>query len=267
MTASSSVVKLTARTALKNNWLKAIAACMTVISAFIIISGIASLTSYVGGNTFAYICEAILCFLLLFPLTHGLVRFFWRLLFGADDRPLAVFYFFSGKAEYMRAMRLITGLCLRLAFFAIILFIPAKIVDIFGSAKVYDLLDIPIPLWTSNLYYLSLFLKTVATVLLFFIMLRYYAAPILSVADEEMDASEAIHMSCVIYKRTMLDFIYLFFSFAGWLLLSLTVIPLVFTMPYFIAGVCVHTRFAIAEYNAFEERKATADIPKYVAGA
>ncbi len=65
----------------------------------------------------------------------------------------------------------------------------------------------------------------------------------------------------------MLDFIYLFFSFAGWILLSLIFIPLVFTMPYFIAGVCVHTRFAIAEYNAFEERKATADIPKYVAGA
>ena len=91
MTASSSVVKLTARTALKNNWLKAIAACMTVISVFIIISGIASLISYVGGDTAAYICEAILCFLLLFPLTHGLVRFFWRLLFGADDYLLKPF--------------------------------------------------------------------------------------------------------------------------------------------------------------------------------
>ena len=51
MTASSSVVKLTARTALKNNWLKAIAACMSVISVFIIISGIASLVSFVGGDT------------------------------------------------------------------------------------------------------------------------------------------------------------------------------------------------------------------------
>ena len=240
---------------------------MAVISVFIIISGIASLVSYVGGDTAAYICEAILYFLLLFPLIHGLVRFFWRLLFGADDSPLAVFYFFSGKAEYMRAMRLITGLCLRLAFFAIILFIPAKIVDIFGGVKIYDLLDIPIPLWTSNLYYLSLFLKTVASVLLFFIMLRYYAAPVLSVADEKMDASEAIHMSCVIYKRTMLDFIYLFFSFAGWILLSLTFIPLIFTMPYFIAAVCVHTRFAIAEYNSFEELKNTPDVPTFVAGA
>ena len=240
---------------------------MAVISVFIIISGIASLVSYVGGDTAAYICEAILYFLLLFPLIHGLVRFFWRLLFGADDSPLAVFYFFSGKAEYMRAMRLITGLCLRLAFFAIFLFIPAKIVDIFGGVKIYDLLDIPIPLWTSNLYYLSLFLKTVASVLLFFIMLRYYAAPVLSVADEKKDASEAIHMSCVIYKRTMLDFIYLFFSFAGWILLSLTFIPLIFTMPYFIAAVCVHTRFAIAEYNSFEELKNTPDVPTFVAGA
>lgn len=71
-----------------------------------------------------------------------------------------------------------------------------------------------------------------------------------------------------LYIKEQCLILYIFSSaFAGWLLLSLTVIPLVFTMPYFIAGVCVHTRFAIAEYNAFEERKATADIPKYVAGA
>lgn len=267
MTASSSVVKLTARTALKSNWLKAIAACMSVISVFIIISGIASLVSFVGGDIAAYICEAVLGFLLLLPLCHGLIRFFWRLLFGADDSPLSVFYFFSGKAEYLRAMHIITALCLRLVFFGIILYIPALIVDIFGGVKIYDLLDIPIPLWTSNLYYLSLFLKTVATVLLFFIMLRYYAAPILSVADEDMDAAEAVHMSSVIYKRTMLDFIYLFFSFLGWLLLSLTVIPIIFTMPYFIASICVHTRFAVAEYNSFEELKRNSDIPKYVTGA
>lgn len=76
MTASSSVVKLTARTALKNNWLKAIAACMSVISVFIIISGIASLVSFVGGDIAAYICEAVLGFLLLLPLCHGLIRFF-----------------------------------------------------------------------------------------------------------------------------------------------------------------------------------------------
>ena len=99
MTASSSVVKLTARTALKNNWLKAIAACMSVISVFIIISGIASLVSFVGGDIAAYICEAVLGFLLLLPLCHGLIRFFWRLLFGAEDSPLSELYLFSRKAE------------------------------------------------------------------------------------------------------------------------------------------------------------------------
>ena len=71
---------------------------------------------------------------------------------------------------------------------------------------------------------IAVFCSAVILSLIHILMLRYYAAPILSVADEEMDASEAIHMSCVIYKRTMLDFIYLFFSFAGWLLLSLTAV-------------------------------------------
>ena len=97
-------------------------------------------------------------------------------------------------------------------------------------------------------------------------MARYYIAPFLLIADEDMDAAEAIHMSDVISKSTMLDFIYLFFSLLGWIILSVLVIPIMFTLPYIITSVSVHTRFAIAEYNKRVDKQNSDTFPTYVAG-
>ena len=171
---------------------------------------------------------------------------------------------FGGNKVFLAKLELL--LAVRAMFFGVILFIPAMIVDLFSGSFLYDALKIPIPLWTSNLYYLSLFLKSVASVILVFVMARYYIAPFLLIADEDMDAAEAIHMSDVISKSTMLDFIYLFFSLLGWIILSVLVIPIMFTLPYIITSVSVHTRFAIAEYNKRVDKQNSDTFPTYVAG-
>ena len=217
MTASTISVKLTAKTALKNNWVRASVACLVLIFSYFISAFAASFIGYISNDTAAEISLIILSVFLLFELFFGLLRYFWRMLFGAADSPVAVFYYFTSKNAYKRALRLTVFLATRALFFGIILFIPSFIVDLFSSSFIYDVLKMPTPLWTSNLYYLSLFLKTVATVILIFIMARYYMAPFLIAADEDMEVDEAIHMSDTISKRTMLDFIYLFFSFFGWI--------------------------------------------------
>lgn len=266
MTATSSVVKLTAKTALKNNWPKAAAVCVIPVCAWLI-SGLAvSLTAYMANEAAGAVLFAFLSFFVLLPLILGVIRFFWRMIFGADDSPVSVFYWFSSKNNYLRAVKLEFLLAVRALFFGIILFIPAMIVDLFAGSFLYDALKIPIPLWTSNLYYLSLFLKTVASVILVFIMARYYMAPFLLIADEEMDAAEAIHMSDVISKSTILDFIYLFFSLIGWIALSVLIIPIMFTLPYIITSVSVHVRFAVAEYNKRVDRQNSESFPTFVAG-
>lgn len=266
MTATSSVVKLTAKTALKNNWLKTSVSCLIVLFACLIISIATGFVSFVFNDVTAYVFLGICAIFLLFPLALGLVRFFWRFIFGADDSPVSVFSYFSGKTEYKRALRLTVSLTLRTVGFGLLLFFPAIIVDLFSQAKVYDFLNIPIPLWTSNFSYLSVLLKTVAGVALFFVMLKYYLAPFLITADENMEVGEAIHMSATIYKNVMLDIIYLFLSFLGWLVLSVLIIPLVFTMPYMLTSLSVHVRFAIAEYNKRVEKINQSDIPTFAAG-
>lgn len=266
MSASSSVVKLTAKTALKNNWLKTSVSCIIVLFAYFIISISSEFVSTVLNDFAAYVFFGISAVFLLLPLGLGLIRFFWRFIFGADDNPIAVFSYFSCKTEYMRALRLTLALVLRAAGFAILLFFPSIIVDLFSGAKVYDFLNIPIPLWTSNLYYLSVFLKTAACVALFFIMLKYYLAPFLIAADENMEVGEALHMSVTVAKGIMLDVLYLIFSFFGWMLLSVFVMPLVFTMPYMLTSLSVHVRFAVAEYNKRVEKINQSGVPTFVAG-
>lgn len=265
MTAGNSVVKLTAKTALKNNWLKCIAASLILIFSCLILLIAADYASYISNDAVGYILLAIGGIFLTFPLFLGLVRFFWRMIFGADDRQLVLFYYFSDREKYKRALRLSVSLALRAAGLAVLLFLPAIIIDIFSGVKIYDIMDIPIPIWTGNLYYLSVFLKTVAAVVLFFIMARYYLAPFLTVADEDMDVAEAMHMSCTLSKDTELDFIYLIFSFIGWILISVLIFPLVFTAPYFMTSLSVHTRFAVAEYNKKVEKNSDSDIPTFAA--
>lgn len=265
MTAGNSVVKLTAKTALKNNWLKCIAASLTLIFSCIVLFSAADYAAYISNDAVGYILLAATLIFLVFPLFMGLVRFFWRMIFGAEDRQLVLFYYFSDREKYKRALRLSAALALRTAGFAVILFLPAIIIDIFSGVRIYDIMNIPIPIWTGNLYYLSVFLKTVAAVILFFVMSRYYLAPFLAVADEDMDVAEAMHMSCTVSKDTALDFIYLIFSFFGWLLISVLVFPLVFTMPYFMTSLSVHVRFAVAEYNKKVEKNSDRGIPTFAA--
>ncbi len=265
MTAGNSVVKLTAKTALKNNWLKCIAASLTLIFSCLILLIAADYAVYISNDAVGYILLAVGAIFLIFPLALGLIRFFWRMIFGAEDRLPVLFYYFSDRKKYGRALRLASALALRAVGFGAILFLPAIIIDLFSGVRIYDIMDIPIPIWTGNLYYVSVFLKTVASVILFFVMSRYYLAPFLAVADEDMDVAEAMHMSCTISRDTELDFIYLIFSFIGWLLISVFVFPLVFTMPYFMTSLSVHTRFAVAEYNKKVEKNSDSGIPTFAA--
>lgn len=266
MTAGSSVVKLTAKTALKNNWLKCIAASLVPIFCIFVLLFSADYISYISNDAAAYIILAVMAVFIFMPLLLGTLRFFWRMIFGAEDREAALFYYFSDKGKYKRAVHMALSLAARGIGFGAIFFSPALVVDIFSGVKFYDLINMPVPIWTGNLYYISAFLKAVASVLLFFIMSKYYLAPFLIIADENMEAAEALHMSSIVAKNTILDYISLLFSFFGWFIISFFIFPLIFTMPYFTASLCVHVRFAIADYNKRVEKNTENTFPTYAAG-
>ncbi len=265
LSASSHVVKKTARTALKGNWLNAVLASTGVIIGAFLMEYAAYFFGTAFGESAGNILYGVLLVLLLAPLALGLIRYFWRMIFGVREHPVAVFHYFSSPAQYRRAMGLTVHLGLRLLLFGALLFLPVLAVDLLSGIRLYDFLHIPVPLWASNLSYLSVFFKTIATMALFFIMLRYYSAPVLAVADEDMEIAEVVHMSTVLARGTVLDFLFLLLSFLGWLLLSVFFAPLIFTLPYLIVAICVQVRFAVTEYNRRAELLYASSAPTFEA--
>lgn len=266
MTVSISAVKSQAKKALFGNWVIAIVSALTVIFSFLMIQNIAWVFSLVLGDVVANSIMILLTVLLCGPLALGVFRLFWRLHGGLVESPANAFYYFSGTARYYKAIKLCFMLSLRLLMFAAVFYLPAILLYIISSPDLYDFLKMPIPMWSQYLQHLVNFFSSIGAVLIISSMLRFYLAPVLVIADDEMDAEEAVHMSAVIAKTSFTDFIFLAFSLLFWIIISLLFIPLIFTLPYFIMCYVVHSKVAIKDYNERIKKLIDDKLPSFVAG-
>lgn len=265
MLAPSHVVKNTAKTALKGHWLQAIVVSVVLTFVFFIGELTASVISIVA-ETAGYVVFSVLFFIFaLYPLFLGVIYWFRRLLWGQNDSILLIFKYFSTKAEYKRALHLVFLLTLKIAGAAAVFFFPCLVVWVLSSEWFYALFNLSLPVWTSGLWTLNSFLVIIAVFALVFVVLKYYLSSFLFVGDDNMHPGEAINMSTIISKRTGADFFGLIVSFAGWIILSLFVAPIIFTLPYFIASYGVHCRYAITAYNYDVERFNAQNTPYYSA--
>lgn len=249
MLAPSPVVKYTAKNALKHRLLHSVAVVCIFLFAYFAILFIGSLMTVVFGQIGGTAIMFLLQLFILCPLVLGVINYFRRLLWQQKDSILISFKYFSNLHEYKRAIKFIFFMAARFALAAAVLYFPCFIVWLLSNEQLYILLDVSLPIWASNLWALNSLLLIVSTMAFVFTVLKYYLAPFIFVSNNEIDTEEAINMSTIISKRTGADFVGLVLSFAGWILLSLLVSPLIFTAPYFIAAYCVHCRFAITAYN------------------
>ena len=263
MSASSRVIKITAKTALKNNLVSAVVVSTAAVLCYFVLQLIASVLNTVIGYTATTVIFFALVFFLLLPVGMGFLRFFWRMLFSAKDNPISVFYYFSDKKLYLKTLKLFGSILLHAVCVGFVLYLPAIAVWLISQSFLYEILGMPIPIWSANLNYVLSFFTTTASAILIFIMIKFYLAPMLFVADDNIDFAEAIHMSKTISKKTSLDFIFLAFSFIGWILLCFLYIPIVFILPYIVTSYLVHSRFAVAEYNKHISENVKADFPTF----
>ncbi len=259
-------IKKEAKATLRGNWVSAIITALTALLSFLIIQNIGWVLSIVIGEIAASFIALLLTVLLCGPLTLGVLRYFWRMHGGMDEAPASAFYYFSSAVAYHKAIRLCFMLAIRLLGFALLFFLPAIAISVISSQQLYDFLQIPIPIWSQHLAYLVNFFSTIGIVLTAFTLMRFYLAPILVIADDQMDVEEAIHMSVVIARASVLDFIFLVFSLVLWIILSFLFIPLIFTLPYFIMCYTLHAVYAIKEYNERIKKLNDESFPSFVAG-
>ncbi len=249
MSVGSNVVKITAKTALKGNFLRVSIACLIFVFGCIITSGIAELVGVVMGEAAAFVISLLIMLFLNLPIGLGVIRYIWRMLFSVTDNPISVFYWFSEKRLYIKAFKFILQFLLRMAVAALVFNIPSLILFALSKSVVFDIIGISTPVWAANLGYYSILLRNLSFVAVFFAMLKFYMAPWLFVADENIDIGEAMYNSSVISRKSSIDFIGLIFTSIGWIILSFLVLPLPFTLPLILTYYGVHIRFAVAEYN------------------
>lgn len=266
MTVSNSSIKTISKTTLKENYITAFMVSVIVMTVWFINYNISAIFSIIAGSIVSTVIYYALNVLFLLPIVFGVVRYFWRLICKSNDNPIIVFHYFTTKTLYLKALHIIGSLLVRILFCYLIFSIPVFIFKLITGTWLYDFLNLSMPIWTVNLSNLIYFLKFIAIVATVVSMLKFYLAPMLFIADENMDVAEAVHLSTVISKRTTLDFIFLIFSFAGWLLLSFFYLPLIFISPYFITAFLVYSSFAVEEFNSEINKINRDDIPTFIAG-
>lgn len=263
MLAPSPVVKQTAKNALSQCFLTAIAVSCLLLFIYCIGGLIASMVSIFADLTGYIITLVLIAIFALSPLTLGVLYYFRRLIWEGRDSVLIIFKYFSSLDEYKRALHFTLLIFLRLVITALVTFSPCIVVWVLSNDVFYEALGMSLPIWASNLWALNSVIAIFSSFVLVFIMLRFYLAPFIFVASDDIDSAEAVNMSSIISKRTGGDFFGLVLSFAGWIVISLFVAPLVFTVPYFAASYCVHCRFAITAYNRDVDRFNASSTPSY----
>ncbi len=263
MTAPSPVIKQTAKTALKPRLLPSVIVCCVLLFSHFIVDRINQLVLIFAGIEGYFISSIVLGFFVISPLFLGVLNFFNRVVWGMDDSVIIVFKYFSSFKAYVRALKFILRIDIKLLFIGTLLFFPCIIISIFSTASTYAALNIPYPVWASVLNEVNKLMFILSFFVLMFIMLKYYLSGFVFVSNDDIEPDEATNMSTIISKRTGGDFFGLVLSFGPWILLSLLIVPLVITLPYFLTCYCVHSHHAIQDYNHDVERFGTESVPTF----
>lgn len=263
---SSSSIKRLSKDIFKKNAIVLTVCAIIVMAVWFLVLNISLLTEIFTSSVVSIICLIVFAFLFFAPIFMGFLRYVWRLISGVTDSPIALFYFFSEKNLYFKALKFTLFFGFRVAICYLIFYIPVLLLEIITSTKFYEFLNAPVPMWTFNLSNIGAFLQLLSVVATLVSVLKLYLAPMLFVADENIEVSEAIHLSTVISKRTIIDFIFLSLSFFGWILLSFLSVPLNFTLPYMVLAYLIHSSAAIDAFNKEISRVSFDDIPTFIAG-
>ncbi len=249
MAVSSGAVKATAKAALRKNYLKVVAVCSILLCVVFFCNNTATLLSLPFGSLGAVALKSVLNVFLVVPIALGVLKFIWRMIYSAEDSPIYVFHFFSSATLYLKALKIIFQFVFRTVLWLMIFNVPSVLLLILSKSYVFDALNISMPIWAANLEFYSVFARNISYVAVFFMMLKYYMAPIIFVADEDVNVHEAMYNSTAISKRTTFDFLGLILSLVLWILPSVLILPLPFTMPVILTSYCVHVRFSVTEFN------------------
>lgn len=258
MKPSGKAAKCTASVTLKGKWPAAIGVCMIVAFAVLIRSLAARLLYTVFSlhlSTLRGLLTLSVSAIDLFafsPLYIGALRWFWQVTAGVDEPVASIFYYYSFSRAYFNAVLVRLNYWWRTVIISVIAFIPYSILRSMSKS---------IPKTVAvNIGYSALigFLAVVAAVLgalvvLMFLTKYYLVLPVMF-SDDTVTVGNAFRLSAVMSRGNRVTLFFMVIpGFAGWILLSLLVVPMIYTVPYFIASLTVFSRYSITAFRINRE--------------
>lgn len=264
---SVTAAKSNARAMLKGRWGAGIAVSMTLASvicfyaftrelllsvtgasAEAVLSGTLRLDTLaalaiIGAYDFAALC------LLLGPLTLGVFRWFWELSAGKALAYSEIFRYFSGE-RLPGAVNFVSRLALRLIFCAVLAFFPYSLVSVLTSPGLYRLFGRSVPLTLAGLAPLAILLQSAGVVMLVIYVFRLYLLLPLYCEEDGGDFTDLLTRARRLASPAAPGYLLFLLSFLGWLLLSLLGVPILYTLPFFLAANTVYCRFSLNYGNA-----------------
>lgn len=242
------VIKQQARAVLKNNFVKAIGALLIVLLPVYMIDGTttaiscACLNLISDENTAAVFIYSIgypvelIAGYLLSPVINGYICAFYKASYTGVIDMRDVFRYFS-RGRYGNALKLNIHYILRMLLPTLLLWSPLIIYEIVSS-------NMDGSFYGSVLYndfYFILAVLSAATTTLY--SLRYFTVFTVSVDNPQFSPRQTFAYGKQIMRDMTGQAAKLIFSFIPWLLLGLTVLPLLYVIPYMTQSLCISAKW------------------------
>lgn len=258
---TTKAVKTTALIHLRGNWANACTVAMIPVFATVVVVLMGYLFSLPFGAVVANIIAVTVFLLICAPLWLGALRVYWRMANGCFDGATETFYYMSGKKEYLRCLLFNLKVVVHWLAVGLLLFLPCIITGVFTSEEFYRSVGISMPLVVHNLKYLVNVFKIAAIVLTAVHLIALYLPAFLFVSNEYAEPGQCIKRGLDVGRYTKGRFAGHIPGFLCWILLSLTFIPLIFTVPYLLMSYVVACRYSVAYYNL--SGQAASDAPMH----
>lgn len=230
------IVRLQGREKLRKNGLaKALIGFGMLAVFYLIIESISYcefiLLDYTGNNAeflISVICRSVttLCGLLLMPSVLGYLKMMYT---EKDEYEMSdVTYYFSSFKNYSKAVTFIFSFILRLA-------IPGFI---FFSPVIAYIVYININKETISPYIIGA-LIVVSSILLLLYSIKYFLSVKLFCDDDSKNCGYYFSTSKMIMRNHRWDVVKLTLSFSLWFLLCITILPMIYVVPYFTQTMCI----------------------------
>ena len=263
-------IKATAKASLKQHWSEAIAVSlvylattllntftqsilMTILKVDQIWSPLAPTGVPISLNQLAgmgiTVFSAIFSLCVTFPLIFGVMRWFWQLTGGQNPKVNEIFYFFSSSKIFFKILRLSITLYLLLVLGAVICFLPFVIIKLVTTPTLYDTLNIPMPMVMENLTTLTVFFELFGFLAFLMWISQYILCFTLVFSEPEFNVRQIISHTKKAVNGHKINLVCFGFSFFGWFMLSFLMLPIAFTLPFFLASSAIFGREIIRTYN------------------